>query len=99
MRTISRDFVIYFRALCIVYVQTLDDSVVVAASKQKTGWVSDTKLTTTTFDDLFEEEHNRPESQTQHRHMKKDGPTDITRAWSKGVSLEVGLYFITSFRE
>lgn len=61
--------------------------------KQKSGWVSDTKVTATTFDELFDEEHIRPESQQQTKSVKHEenmGKSDITRAWARHVSLEVG---------
>jgi len=50
--------------------------------------VSDTKVTTTTFDELFEEDAHRPELTSKHR---RDDSTDIKRAWTRNVGLEVGL--------
>jgi len=50
--------------------------------------VSDTKVTTTTFDDLFEEDqgHTRVKGQ---RVQREESTPDIRKAWAKQVDLEV----------
>lgn len=59
-----------------------------AGRKQKQDWVSDTKVTTTTFDDLFEDDR-RPED-TAARHHRKDEKVDIRKAWATNVGITDG---------
>ncbi|KAL4218096.1 hypothetical protein ACF0H5_022832 [Mactra antiquata] len=55
--------------------------------KQKSGWVSDTKVTATTFDELFEDDiHQRSENNAQ-RNRTEDN-LEIKKAWAKNVSLD-----------
>ncbi|XP_052240533.1 uncharacterized protein C8orf34-like isoform X2 [Dreissena polymorpha] len=56
------------------------------ARKQKSGWVSDTKVTATSFDELFEED--RTAGVKGQRPPARAESTDITRAWAKHVDLE-----------
>ncbi|XP_060598071.1 uncharacterized protein C8orf34 homolog isoform X2 [Ruditapes philippinarum] len=61
-----------------------------AKKQQKSGWMSDTKVTTTSFDELFEEDAHagsRQPTQGGTRH-RKEGGTDITKAWAQHVSLD-----------
>lgn len=59
--------------------------------KQKSGWVSDTKVTATTFDELFEEDHHqKTENLAQRR--KTEENTDIKKAWARHVSLDVSYF-------
>ena len=57
-----------------------------AGRKQKQGWVSDTKVTSTTFDDLFEEDCRHDETVKHHR---KDDKSDIRKAWATNVGVLV----------
>ena len=57
-----------------------------AGRKQKQGWVSDTKLTTTTFDDLFEED---PRHEDTVKHHRREDKTDIRKAWATNVGVMV----------
>ena len=58
--------------------------------KQKTAWNSDTKVTTTTFDDLFEEDHGQQEhTEKAAGRLRKDDSTDISKAWARNIGLDV----------
>lgn len=61
--------------------------------QQKSGWVSDTKVTATSFDELFEEDPHKTEPGTRNTEhggtrQRKDEATDITKAWSRHVGLD-----------
>lgn len=59
------------------------------ATKQgkKQTWNADTKVTTTTFDELFNEDTSKAEQ--QRAVVKEDSPS-ITKAWSRKVALDDG---------
>lgn len=56
--------------------------------RQKSGWVSDTKVSAATFDELFETEQSTKPDLCTSKHKKEDTVTDITKAWAKGAGLE-----------
>ena len=60
--------------------------------------MSDTKITATSFDDLFEEE--RTAGVKGQRAPAREQSADITRAWAKHVDLEViPSHLLVSFKE
>ncbi|XP_053383356.1 uncharacterized protein C8orf34 homolog isoform X2 [Mercenaria mercenaria] len=58
--------------------------------QQKSGWVSDTKVTATSFDELFEEDAHAGSRHTENAgaRQKNEEGTTITKAWARHVGLD-----------